>query len=24
MRHMGLKLGPSLKIVHHIEKLKKS
>ncbi|CAF3053354.1 unnamed protein product [Rotaria sp. Silwood2] len=23
MRHMGLKLGPSLKIVHHIEKLKK-
>lgn len=24
MRHMGLKLGPSLKIVHHIEQLKKS
>ncbi|UJR30004.1 hypothetical protein I4U23_017550 [Adineta vaga] len=24
MRHMGLKLGPSLKIVHHIENLKKS
>ncbi|CAF1623622.1 unnamed protein product [Adineta ricciae] len=24
MRHMGLKLGPSLKIVHHIEKLKNS
>ncbi|CAF3492966.1 unnamed protein product [Rotaria sp. Silwood1] len=23
MRHMGLKLGPSLKIVHHIEQLKK-
>ncbi|CAF1328083.1 unnamed protein product, partial [Adineta steineri] len=22
MRHMGLKLGPSLKIIHHIEKLK--
>jgi len=24
MRHMGLKLGPSLKIVHYIEKLKKN
>ncbi|CAF0716794.1 unnamed protein product [Adineta steineri] len=24
MRHMGLKLGPSLKIIHHIEKLKQS
>jgi len=24
MRHMGLKLGPSLKIVHHIEQLRKS
>ena len=24
MRHMSLKLGPSLKIVHHIDQLKKS